>query len=192
MNTKQIMSIIEEWGSSRECDGLNDEYNSKETADQHRAMKAAVTTLVQERHERGVLAIANGIKAESLVQERDALQNEVYARNGDVVNLMSERDAITLDLHTERCALVAMQAERDRLTAENKVLRDALQAQADPPINYAAKLDKKAAENKALRDRTIILDTHNTMLRVCLKNVIKVADRKTDEFDAAKAALEKS
>lgn len=36
------------------------------------------------------------------------------------------------------------------------------------------------------------LKTHNTMLRVCLKNVIKVADRKTDEFDAAKAALEKS
>ena len=43
-----------------------------------------------------------------------------------------------------------------------------------------------------LRDERDALKTHNTMLRVCLKNIIKVADRKTDEFDAAKAALEKS
>lgn len=33
------------------------------------------------------------------------------------------------------------------------------------------------------------LETHNTMLRACIKGMIKVADRKTDEFDAAKALL---
>ena len=43
-----------------------------------------------------------------------------------------------------------------------------------------------------LRDERDALKTHNTMLRVCLKNVIKVADRKTDEFNAAKAALGES
>ena len=33
------------------------------------------------------------------------------------------------------------------------------------------------------------LETHNTMLKAALRGVIKVADRKTDEFDAAHEAL---
>lgn len=33
------------------------------------------------------------------------------------------------------------------------------------------------------------LETHNTMLKAALRGVIKVANRKTDEFGAAKDAL---
>jgi hypothetical protein len=49
----------------------------------------------------------------------------------------------------------------------------------------------QAAITELVQERDA-LKAHNTMLRVCLKNIIKVADRKTDEFDAAKAALRKS
>ena len=84
---------------------------------------------------------------------------------------------------------VDLEAERDRLkesaTEWNRRYRDACQQHADRQTNLGHQIVALEAERDALK-------THNTMLRVCLKNVIKVADRKTDEFDAAKAALEET
>jgi hypothetical protein len=67
------------------------------------------------------------------------------------------------------------------------------------PEDIAKELRRLHAENVRLKAELAdalataeLTETHNTMLRVCLKNVIRVADRKTDEFDAARAALGKS
>ena len=63
-----------------------------------------------------------------------------------------------------------------------------LYCELDQADKVTAMLNEANELRAALLERDA-LKTHNTMLRVCLKNVIKVADRKTDEFDAAKAAL---
>jgi hypothetical protein len=132
MNTEQIMVLAKR-------------FNLEE-------LRSAVETLVQERHKRGVLAIANGIKAESLVQELDKLRDRIHTCGPDCskagcVNrrLREERDALTLDLHTERCAVVAMQAERD-------VAQEAERAQADMHTQDAVLIADLSAENKVLRD----------------------------------------
>jgi hypothetical protein len=58
-------------------------------------------------------------------------------------------------------------------------------------LKAAAEIEQLAAENKVLRDANTNLETHNVMLRAAIKGIIKVADRKTDEFDAAKEALKR-
>lgn len=139
---------------------------------------------------------------EALVQERDVLQNEVYARNGDVVNLMSERDALTLDLQTERCAVVAMQAERDALKVEiipmkqlcsdvQPVLRAAKLA-LDNTIadrdTYQREADKLAAENKVLRDALQLFAEALPKSRDTIKTCYGITNSMRD---AAWAALER-
>ena len=55
------------------------------------------------------------------------------------------------------------------------------------PIEH--EYDSYVGYARALEKYCIRVETHNVMLRACIKGMIKVADRKTDEFDAAKAAL---
>jgi hypothetical protein len=71
------------------------------------------------------------------------------------------------------------------LTEANRII-ERLVNERDDAI-YAGLLIAKRC-NLLVQERDA-LETHNTMLRVCLKNVIKVADRNTDEFDAAREAL---
>lgn len=70
----------------------------------------------------------------------------------------------------------------ERLTAENAQLIGEMADQGPCINNLRDKIVGLTAERDALK-------THNTMLRVCLKNIIKVADRNTDEFNAARAAI---
>ena len=86
----------------------------------------------------------------------------------------------------------ALIAERDELRAA-LAERDAKLAKfAGLPMKYK-RMEFNAAlqkENDELRAKLAALETHNTMLRACIKGMIKVADRKTDEFDTAKELLE--
>jgi CO dehydrogenase/acetyl-CoA synthase alpha subunit len=86
-------------------------------------------------------------------------------------------------------AIEALVQERDALFGSQELIAHVAAALSERMTLAENKCEKYQEENKVLRDRTAALETHNTMLRVCLKNVIKVADRKTDEFDAARAAL---
>ena len=113
-----------------------------------------------------------------------------------IMHLLAARDSCSYDASLALEASKALQAaiealvqERDALFGSQELIAHVAAALSERMTLAENKCEKYQEENKVLRDRTAALETHNTMLRVCLKNVIKVADRKTDEFDAARAAL---
>jgi hypothetical protein len=113
MNTEQIMVLAKR-------------FNLEE-------LRSAVEALVQERHKRGVLAIANGIKAEALVQELDALR----------------MDATDNKMKFDGCKVLY-----DKLAAENKVLRDAAEFEF---VGYA--LPDSAFDGMVIRKQRLSSDS---------------------------------
>ena len=89
---------------------------------------------------------------------------------------------MSIDNYTDRER--ALLADCERLTAELDNIK-----QVEFPKRLRNVTKPIIAQRDALQAKLAALETHNTMLRACLKGVIRVADRKTDEFDAARAAL---
>ena len=58
------------------------------------------------------------------------------------------------------------------------------------PIEH--EYDSYVGYARALEKYCDALKTHNVMLRACIKGMIKVADRNTNEFNAAKVALKET
>ena len=101
--------------------------------------------------------------------------------------LIAERDELRKALAERDAKLAALegayiQTYLERLAASPATLEVEFTALRSEALDLRAALAERDAKLAAL-------ETHNTMLRACLKGVIRVADRKTDEFDAARAAL---
>ena len=100
-------------------------------------------------------------------------------------NMQAEIDELRAALAERDSHLGNLLARCHRDGGQYQELHGTKKAVRDADIAVATVM----ASNDELRAKLAALETHNTMLRACIKGMIKVADRKTDEFDAAKELL---
>jgi uncharacterized protein involved in exopolysaccharide biosynthesis len=159
MNTEQIMAAVER-------------YRTAGGREEHHAYKDQLEAAI-----------------EALVQERDALKNQLEEANSGwydkLLEATLERDALKDTLqdvrgHYERvCKERDTQVEADKLAAENKVLRDGLQA-------YKTQLEKDTNESDLhalMRQGVEIADLKagNKVLRDALEYVLETCDWHGDD-----------